>query len=917
MPKLTDLIKEMTTAPAQGDLMHIVDISDTSEDPNGSSYKIQIQKLFSEIISNNITINEYIEMNTSYSDPITEGQFAWDAEAGTIRVGMPGGVVFLQVGQEQHLPDRPKNVEGAQIDDGQIVYISSATGAVPEVKLANASDFNNACKTIAVATEDVPDNQRGFYTTFGIVRDINTDAFSAGDELWLGTTDGSFTNVRPTAPNCSVRMGYVIRKHATEGSIFVNIDIERDLVIKDITKNPTGFTAPENITASYDSTTRKITLTGTVNGYYRGMPISTLTSGWVSDAHSAVNGQYLLVYDGTAFSWIAPSAIDFSHLLIAFVNYGVTDKWGIRECHGVMSWQTHKELHEVLGTYRRSGGDLADYILASTTAADRRPSVSAAVIVDEDLTTTNPSLAANGPYTQFYLSSTDTANFNTTALDIVPLSGNQPYYNQFTGGAWQQTLMSNNFYTSLWLVGVPVTSDSESQKYRYLWIQGQNQSLTLVGQQGLTPNDVNLGELSALTLELVFLTHIIIQYTAANWQLIEVNRLDGTRFSQTTSTGAFLSSVSTDTTIGGDGTTLNPLSISTVVGDVNITGSLDIDNLNLNLNTLSSTNANGDINLEPNGSGVVKTTKAVYAGNVAMGGNTITALNTSGDLNLTTLSNGDVVLNPNGNSLVLSTTNNRVELNRDGVTSTLRGVIINGPVSTSNDAGEQFFTTSDLAYPVKQILNNGHDAFSEVYDAYFAGINWFSSDAGSNFLVQKGGDKFRMAKNSGTAAGSTFTWDYFWEANTNGAVTKPLQPYFNAYRSATVSNVIGGSVWYKPIFNVERVDVSGNYNTTTGTYTASDSGQHLFTTAVELGGINNTNTEGIVKLVTSNQSYYLRRENIYLNQASTGRIVLGNSVYADMDLGDTAYIEVYAIGVVGIELIGGAIVTWFSGGLIC
>jgi len=51
MPKLTDLTNEMTAAPASGDLMHIVDISDTTEDPNGSSYKIQHQYLFQNYLN--------------------------------------------------------------------------------------------------------------------------------------------------------------------------------------------------------------------------------------------------------------------------------------------------------------------------------------------------------------------------------------------------------------------------------------------------------------------------------------------------------------------------------------------------------------------------------------------------------------------------------------------------------------------------------------------------------------------------------------------------------------------------------------------------------------------------------------------------------------------------------------------------
>ena len=43
----------------------------------------------------------------------------------------------------------------------------------------------------------------------------------------------------------------------------------------------------------------------------------------------------------------------------------------------------------------------------------------------------------------------------------------------------------------------------------------------------------------------------------------------------------------------------------TVTGVMAITGSADIDNLNLNGNTITATSSNGGINLTPNGSGSV------------------------------------------------------------------------------------------------------------------------------------------------------------------------------------------------------------------------------------------------------------------------------------------------------------------------
>jgi hypothetical protein len=580
MTKLTDLTKELTSAPAQDDLMHIVDKSDTSESPDGSSKKITIENLHREIVSKNITIKEFVKFDTAYATPLSEGQAAWDQISGTLRIGMPGGSVELQVGQEGHLSDRPKNDEGVQINDGQVVYLSGAAGAVPFVKLANAANYDTACKTIAVATENIPNNQRGYYTTRGVVRNIDTSAFNDGDELWLAATPGGLTTTRPTAPNCSVRMGYVLRSNANEGSILVAIEIERDLVVNDIKKEPTGFTSPKNVGISYNSSARTVTLTGTVNGYYKGRPNPDLVSSWVSPPHpNTLDKQYFLIYNGSSFNWVDLSAeiIDFADLLIAFANYGTNDKWALRECHGIMPWQSHEESHDTIGTYKVKGGDIGSIVEGSTLVANRRPSIAETTIKDEDLETVNPELIAGGNYTQFFLSGSNTVNFNKIATDIVPLLGNQPYWNEFTGGSWQQTLMLNNTFMSVFLFNIPVTSDAESQAYRYVFLQGQSNTATEAQQVGIDLNSLNLGNLSNLTPEKVFVTQFIIHYIGGNWNVSQVRELKGTNRSQTSSvTGNFLSVVTSDSSLNGDGTVSNPL---TVVGQPHlnpIIGLLDL-----------------------------------------------------------------------------------------------------------------------------------------------------------------------------------------------------------------------------------------------------------------------------------------------------------------------------------------------------
>lgn len=155
-----------------------------------------------------------------------EGRIGWDTDNQTLSVGLANGVV-LQVGQEQYI--RAKNVSGETIYNGEAVYIYGASGNRAEVKKAIASN-DSATKTIAICTQDsVADNNNGFFTTVGIVNDVNTSAMGTnvqdGQPLYLSDTAiGKITNVKPSKPNYCVCVGYVIRTSTTVGQILVKID---------------------------------------------------------------------------------------------------------------------------------------------------------------------------------------------------------------------------------------------------------------------------------------------------------------------------------------------------------------------------------------------------------------------------------------------------------------------------------------------------------------------------------------------------------------------------------------------------------------------------------------------------------------------------------------------------------------------
>ena len=74
-----------------------------------------------------------------------------------------------------------------------------------------------------MVAETIQNNSNGFVCTYGILKGLDTSAFTEGAMLWLSTTAGVITSTKPSAPNNSVFIGYCVRSHQTVGQIFVNI----------------------------------------------------------------------------------------------------------------------------------------------------------------------------------------------------------------------------------------------------------------------------------------------------------------------------------------------------------------------------------------------------------------------------------------------------------------------------------------------------------------------------------------------------------------------------------------------------------------------------------------------------------------------------------------------------------------------
>lgn len=182
-------------------------------------------------IDSGISLADYVDFDTAAAAAGAVGRLKWNDQDGTLDLGVKGGNVTLQVGQEQLI--RVVNKVGASLLEAnyQCVKISGAQGQRPKVALAQANNDLNSADTIGLVTETIADNQEGFVTTSGIVRGINTtgslqgESWNDGDVLYLsGTTAGRLTNIKPSAPTHTVIVGFVIHAHINQGKIFVKVD---------------------------------------------------------------------------------------------------------------------------------------------------------------------------------------------------------------------------------------------------------------------------------------------------------------------------------------------------------------------------------------------------------------------------------------------------------------------------------------------------------------------------------------------------------------------------------------------------------------------------------------------------------------------------------------------------------------------
>jgi len=173
-------------------------------------------------------------------------------------------------------------------------------------------------------------------------------------------------------------------------------------------------------------------------------------------------------------------------------------------------------------------------------------------------------------------------------------------------------------------------------------------------------------------------------------------------------------------------------------------------------------------------------------------------------------------------------------------------------------------------------------------------------------------DSFRISQGSVLGINDTFVM------TDAGERTLPLQPAFSAYVSSTINNVIGGGS-YAIIHDTELFDVGGDYNTSTGVFTAPITGKYLFTTVCFVV----VNTSGGVQLhhkfyINSSTNHYgiflPSRGRISTFYGTNSSISLSKTLLINLTAADTVATLIESSGGSNVDdVLGGSIYTNFSG----
>jgi hypothetical protein len=120
------------------------------------------------------------------------------------------------------------NADSVTITKGQPVYAFGGQGDRLTVKLANNTSDATSAQTVGlVLSSSIAANQKGLIMMQGQLDGLSilpTSTYADGDAIYLGATAGTITNVKPSAPNHLVYLGFVTTaNNGSAGRMYVRV----------------------------------------------------------------------------------------------------------------------------------------------------------------------------------------------------------------------------------------------------------------------------------------------------------------------------------------------------------------------------------------------------------------------------------------------------------------------------------------------------------------------------------------------------------------------------------------------------------------------------------------------------------------------------------------------------------------------
>jgi hypothetical protein len=233
-----------------------------------------------------ITDPNFVDFNTGYTTPVTQGQLGWDGTYNSLSLGMIGGNVIQHIGEDTYIYVKAS----ATITKGQVVMFTGSVGASGVATAAPSTGVTNGQTIIGVAAENITLNGFGLIQTFGELRNIDTSAFADGDILYYNSAvTGGFTTTYPASGPIVTVAAVLNGGSAGGGVITIRVSVTQRI------------TASTGISVSQTSTGTSVTNTG-VTSAVAGTGISVSGSTGAVTVTNTAPDQTVVLTGGTGIS---------------------------------------------------------------------------------------------------------------------------------------------------------------------------------------------------------------------------------------------------------------------------------------------------------------------------------------------------------------------------------------------------------------------------------------------------------------------------------------------------------------------------------------------------------------------------------------------------------------------------------------